>query len=246
MKFKEFIGIDISKLKFDVRIHSDQAYSVFENKNSGFIKLINWIEKHTSCDKEETLFVLEHTGLYSLPISIFFTENNYHFILLPGLAVKRSLGIQRGKDDKIDAKRIAEYAYQRKDKIEPSTLPSKNILKIRRLISIRERLVKQRAGFLKDKKENSRFLKRLENKVLFDVADKMLNVFDNQIKKVELEIDGIVKSDELINKQFYLITSIKGVGRLTALSIIVYTNCFTSFENWKKICKLCRNCSVSI
>lgn len=234
MKFNEFIGIDISKLNFDVRIHSNQIASVFENKNSGFKKLIDWTYKNTSCKKEEILFALEHTGIYSLPISIFLSKNNYNFVLLPGLEIKRSLGIQRGKNDKIDAKRIAEYAHQKKDKIKPSDLPYKNILKMRRLLSLRERLVKQRAGFLKDKKENKLFLKRCENKALFDIVDKMLNEFDKQIEKVEAEIDSIVKSDALINKQLGLITSIKGVGKQTALFIIAYTNCFSSFDNWRK------------
>jgi transposase len=233
-KFKEFVGIDISKLKFDVRIHSNQRFSVFENNNTGFKSMMNWVKKNTSCEKEELLFALEHTGIYSLPISVYLTESSCNFVLLPGLEIKRSLGIQRGKDDKIDAKRIAEYAFQKQDKIKPSTLPCKNILKIRRLLSLRDRLVKQRAGFLKDEKENAHFIKKKENKVIFDVIDKMLIVFDKQIEKIEVELDNIIKSDELINKQFYLITSIKGVGRQTALFVIAYTKCFTAFDTWRK------------
>jgi transposase len=232
--FKEFIGIDISKLKFDVRIHSNQLASVFDNNTPGFTKMINWISKNSSCKKEEILFALEHTGLYSLPISIFLSENNYHFVLLPGLEIKRSLGIQRGKSDKVDARRIAEYAYQKRDKIILSQLPFKNILKLRRLLSIRERLVKQRKSFQRDEKEHKHFLKHSENKVLFDVIDKMHKEFNKQIKKIEKELDNIIKSDELIKKQFYLITSIKGVGKQTALFVITYTNCFTRFDNWRK------------
>jgi len=234
MKFKEFIGIDISKLTFDARIHSNQIANVFDNKKSGFTGLVNWVNRNTFCDKSEILFALEHTGIYSMPISIFLSENNYNFVLLPGLEIKRSLGIQRGKTDKIDAKRIAEYVYQKKDKIKLYSLPSKNLLKIRRLLSLRERLVKQRAGFLKDKKENKSFLKRCENSVLFEIIYKMLTVFDKQIDKIESELDNIVKNDMIINKQFRLITSIKGVGKQTALFIISYTNCFTSFDNWRK------------
>jgi transposase len=234
MKFKEFIGIDISKLKFDVKIHSNQKGSVFENNNTGFKSLMKWAMKNVSCEKEEILFALEHTGIYSLPISAFFSENHCHFVLLPGLEIKRSLGIQRGKDDKIDSRRIAEYAYQKRDKISPSQLPFKNILKIRRLLSVRDRLVKHRAGYLKDKGENNKFLKRNENKILFEVIEKSICDIDKQINKVEKELENIIKSDELINKQFHLIISIKGVGKQTALFIIAYTNCFTAFDTWRK------------
>lgn len=234
MKFKEFIGIDISKLKFDVRIHSNQIASVFENNQAGFVKMIKWIEKHTTCNKEEIFFALEHTGIYSLPISTFFSENDYHFVLIPGLEIKRSLGIQRGKSDVVDAKRIAEYVFEKKEKIKSSKLPSKQLLTIRRLLSIRDRLVKQRAGFLKDKAENKKFLQKSDNKILFDVVDKMLKELDHQIGKIEDELDDIVKSDDLIKTQYKLITSIKGVGKQTALSVIAFTNCFTAFDDWRK------------
>lgn len=234
MNFKEFIGIDISKLSFDVRIHSNQQKSVFENNSAGFKTLMNWVNKNTCCKTEEILFALEHTGIYSLPISAFFSENHHCFVLLPGLEIKRSLGIQRGKNDKIDAKRIAEYIYQKRDSIKPSQLPCKNILKIRRLLSVRDRLVKHMAGFLKDKGENKRFLKQCENKILFEVIEKSINDIKKQIDKVEKELDSIIKNDALINKQVSLVTSIKGVGKQTALFIIVYTDCFTKFDNWRK------------
>ena len=234
MKTKEFIGIDISKLKFDVRIHSNQVSAVFENTNTGFTKMINWVVKNTTCEKDELLFALEHTGIYSLPISIYFTENNLNFILIPGLEIKRSMGIQRGIDDKVDAKRFAVYAYQKKDKLKPSTLPCKNILQIRRLLSLRERLVKQRAGFLKDKKENSRFLKRCENVVLFKITDEMITKFTKEIEKVEKELNELIKSNDLINQQYQLVTSINGIGKQTALNVIAFTDCFTKFDNWRQ------------
>ena len=234
MKFKEFIGIDISKLSFDVRIHSNQQKSEFKNDNSGFKEMMKWVNKNACCGKEETLFALEHTGIYSLPICVFLSENQNHFVLLPGLEIKRSLGIQRGKNDKIDSGRIADYAYQKRDKITPTQLPFKNIQTIRRLLSIRDRLVKHRKGFLKDRGENKKFLKQSENKILFEVVEKSICDINKQINKVEKELDNIVKSDELINKQFNLIISIKGVGKQTALFIIAYTNCFTKFDNWRK------------
>jgi transposase len=234
MKFKEFIGIDISKLKFDVRIHSSQIALVLENNNNGFKGLQRHIQKHVNQCKEDILIAFEHTGIYSLPLAGFLAENHYHFVLLPGLEIKRSLGIQRGKSDKIDAKRIAEYAYQKQDKIKPTVLPFKKVLTIRRLLSVRERLVRHRAGFLKDKGENSLFLKKQENKVFFEVIEKSLSNLNKQIAIVEKELDGIVNSDDLIKKQFQLIKSIKGVGPQTALYIIVYTNCFTKFDNWRQ------------
>jgi transposase len=69
---------------------------------------------------------------------------------------------------------------------------------------------------------------------VFEVIEKSIGDINKLISKIEKELENIIKNDELINKQFHLITSIKGVGKQTALFIIVYTNCFTKFENWRK------------
>lgn len=233
-KFKEFIGIDISKLTFDVRIYSSQKSSEFKNNEAGFKEFMKWVKRNSTCEREDSLFVLEHTGIYSLPLCVFFTDNSINFSLVPGLEIKRSLGIQRGKDDKIDAKRIAEYAFSKRDKINPSQLPLKNILRMRRLIALRDRLVRHRSGFLKDKKENALFLNPSENTTVYEVIAQSINDITGQINKIEEELDRIINSDELISKQYSLITSIKCVGRQTAIVVIAYTNCFSSFENWRQ------------
>jgi transposase len=81
---------------------------------AGFKKMLAWIVQHIDCDAKEVLFAFEHTGLYSLPLSLFLHERQHKFTLLPGLELKKSMGISRGKNDKQDAKRIAEYAYEKK------------------------------------------------------------------------------------------------------------------------------------
>ena len=65
MKIKQTIGIDISKLTFDVRIHINQMYAVFNNDQQGFQQMIKWVNKNNPFSEHETLFVFEHTGLYS-------------------------------------------------------------------------------------------------------------------------------------------------------------------------------------
>ncbi|WP_262712857.1 IS110 family transposase [Polaribacter sp. IC073] len=92
-------------------MHSNRLYQVFENNPKGFKRLIKWVEKNNPISKEQTLFVLEHTGIYSEQISLFFDENDFYFALIPGLEIKKSLGISRGKDDKVDATKIALYGY---------------------------------------------------------------------------------------------------------------------------------------
>lgn len=239
MKIKQTIGIDISKLTFDVRIHSNQLYQVFENNPKGFKRLIKWVEKNNPISKEQTLFVLEHTGIYSEQISLFFDENDFYFALIPGLEIKKSLGISRGKNDKVDATKIALYGYRLRDEIKPYKLPSKSVNQLKRLLTLRERLVKQRAGHKSTLKEQKRIYTRKENQLLLETQERVIKYLTKQIKTIEAEMKEIIKSNQQLKQQYKLIISIKGVGNQTALFMIVTTNGFTKFASWRKFASYC-------
>ncbi len=239
MKISETIGIDISKLDFDIRIYSNQKYEQFENNVQGFKKMIKWTYKNSSFLKEEILFVFEHTGLYSYELSVFLTDQDIPFIIVPGLEIKRSMGISRGKDDKIDATKIARYAYRMRDEIEPYKLPSEQIRSLKSLLSLRCRFVKQRAGFKASLKEQGLILTKKSNKILFESQERTINYLSKQIKRIEDEMERIIKNDKELKEQFTLIISIKGVGVQTSLFMIAYTSAFTKFKNARKFASYC-------
>jgi transposase len=239
MKFKDTIGIDISKLSFDVRIHSNQMFRQFENTNKGFKQLVDWVNSNNQFSKNEIIYIFEHTGLYSFQLSVFLAKNNLSFVLVPGLEIKRSLGISRGKDDKIDATKIALYGYRLREEIKPTQLPSQDIMSLKNLLSLRERIVKQRAGYKSVLKEQKRVLSKKKNKVLFDTQERMINYTSKMIDNIENEMAGIIKKNDQISQIYKLLTSIKGVGAQTALFMIAYTNAFTKFNNARKFASYC-------
>lgn len=239
MEIKQTIGIDISKLTFDVRIHSNQCYRVFDNTPKGFKELIKWVDKNNPISKEYTLFILEYTGIYSEEIALFFTKNDIPFSLIPGLEIKKSLGISRGKDDKVDATKIALYGHRLRDEIKPSKIPSMALSKLKRLLTLRERLVKQRAGHKSTIREQKRIYLRKENKLLFETQEKMIKFLTKQIKNIELEMKQIIKTNQELRQQYKLVVSVKGIGDQTALFMIVTTNGFTKFKSWRKYASYC-------
>lgn len=239
MKIKQTIGIDVSKLNLDVIIHSNQSYNVFENNFKGFSMLLKWVEKNNPIPKEQTLFIFEHTGIYSENIASFFNQKDIPYSIIPGLEIKKSLGISRGKDDKVDAAKIALYGYRLKDEIKPSKFPLKNISQLKRLLTLRERLVKQRSGHKSALKEQKRIYSRIDNKVLLETQERIIKYLNKQIKNIELEMRQIIFSNQELNKQYKLIVSIKGIGDQTALFMIVTTSAFTKFSNWRKFAAYC-------
>ncbi len=169
MKILDTVGIDISKLSFDVRVHGSQSYRQFENTKKGFSQLLKWSYENSTFFKENILFVFEHTGLYSHQLSTFLTQKEVPFSLVPGLEIKRSLGIARGKDDKVDATKIALYGFRLRDEIKPYQMPTEQVSSLKHLLTLRERLVRQRAGFKASYKEQKRVLVEKDNKTIFCV-----------------------------------------------------------------------------
>jgi len=125
---------------------------------------------------------------------------------------------------------IALYAYRLRDEIKIYKMPTEQVLSLKRLLWLRERLVKQRTGFKASFKEQKRVLVKKDNKILFNTQKQMMSYLSKQIKAVEKEMNLIIKNDDTLNEQFKLIISVKGVGSQTAIFMIVYTD---SFQNLK-------------
>lgn len=130
MEFKIYVGVDISKLTIDVFIREAQAHKKFKNEIKGFDELLKWVRIYSKEPYKSILFCFEHTGLYSLPLAQFLEENNIPFSMISALEIKRSLGIARGKNDCIDSRRIADFAFRFQDKISLTKLPARDIARL--------------------------------------------------------------------------------------------------------------------
>lgn len=235
MQHTYFVGIDISKLKLDVSIYSVAFHKQFSNANPGFLDMLNCLKTVLQTDNlKSVLIAFEHTGFYSLPLAQFMEENQLSYFMIAPLQIKRSLGITRGKNDKIDSYRIAEYAYWKKDKIVPTKLPSKSILELQSLLTLRDRLARQRGGFVATMSEECKSDSVVKNPALEAAFKHVINCLTEEIKGLEKAIKQIIKDDEGLSRTFKLITSIKGIALLVASHLIVYTHNFTRFDNWRK------------
>lgn len=235
MKIKEAVGIDVGKLTNEARVHTTGACRAFSNSQEGYRQLLRWAHQSASCAPNQILFALEHTGIYSYPLATFLEQQGQPFVLLAGLELKRSLGIQRGKSDRVDARRIALYAYRRRDTLQPTTLPTASVAAIKRLLSLRDRLLSHRNGYGHNLKENGQFLPREGNEALFEVQEHMRREIDTQLAAVDRSLDRLVAEDPELRELAELITSVRGVGRVTALFLIAYTSAFTLFASWRKL-----------
>jgi transposase len=233
-KFTNCIGIDVSKEKIDAHDYKLNKHYEFNNDLKGYQKLLDWVVKNHANQEERTVFCFENTGIYSMGLCVFMQENKLAYSQVSGLEISKSAGITRGKSDQTDAWKIAQYGYYRKDELTLTSLPADELLQLKELVNLRERMVKQRSGYQAHLKELRRFAKREKRELLFASQEKMIEELSEQIKTIEKEMERLIEETAEIKKNYQLATSVKGVGLILGISFLVNTNNFTKFETWRE------------
>ncbi len=237
MKVQHIIGADLSKKTIDLVCHLLKNHIQIENSIPGFKGLMQWFRKQ-KINPFETMIVMEHTGLYSYCFESFLHKHQIAFCKVNALAIKRSIGLVRGKTDKLDAVRIAAYGYEKKDKLTTDVPASDALKRLQMLHSTRKRLVKQRAALTCAIKEY-RHIGIPEKDIIIQAQLQLIKSFDKQIEKLMAQIETIIDEEQSLKQNFRLLQSIKGVGKILALTTIIKTQNFTRFTNARKFACFC-------
>lgn len=233
--FCYFIGIDISKKFFDVAIiENDRTASyVFENTKKGtnaFIRLL----KNQKISLDNTLICMEHTGVYGKLIITKLVEKQAHFCVEMPIKITKSIGLHRGKNDRVDAKRIAFYASKNYRELELYKPIAEVLERMKILLKIRKKLVNTRADINKYPNELERFSPEI-GKLARKNLKRINKNLEDEIKRIQAEIKKLILSDDKLNKTVGLVTSVTGIGQITALHLTVFTNFFTCYDNPKQL-----------
>lgn len=234
MKNLSIIGIDVSKLVLDVYLLSCKYHFQVKNSPTGFAQLLEICCGKLDLPKEQLYFCFEHTGRYSRMLSVFLEQSEIVFSQIPALDIKASKGISRGKTDKADAKDIAIYAWRKKNELKPTRLNSAETSELRQLVSLRDKLIKHRTAYKNSIKDLQDCYFEGETEFIKNTQKKMIEHLNEQIRNVEDRIDAIINSMPQWKTNFNLITSIRGVGPVIARYLIIFTENFTRFANYRK------------
>ena len=184
--------------------------------------------------KEEVMFCMEHTGTYGLLLFAWLSMEQIDFCVEPGLQIKRSLGMTRGKNDRIDARRIADYAYTHKDKLQAFQLPSTLIIQLKQILTYRDQIVRIRTSLRNSLKSHQQYQQLSGLQYITEDIGNQIKQYDQQINKLEKQLIDLIKSDPDVKKNFDLVRSVKGVGLIISAFMLVTTNNFTSFDSGRK------------
>lgn len=233
------MGIDVSKRKFDVCILESETHRVllqatYENTKKGIVQMQKQLLKETKTPPATWLFCMEHTGVYTMPLCCYLSEQKLDYALVSGLEIHRSLGLKRGKSDKADAKDIARYACLHESEMKLHQLPEKVLLKLRLLLSHRERLLQAKKLFTSVEEANEFIDKSVCNEVVKE-SRLLVKQLDKKIEAANKQIQELIGSDEKVKNAYQLVCSVPGIGPQITCYLLIYTRCFTSFDNARQL-----------
>ncbi len=227
------LGVDVSKLTLDICCADRNLHVKIDNCSKGFGVLKKWCRTN-EIDLKEALIVMEFTGGYEYRFLQFCESLSISYCRIPGLEIKNSLGMTRGKSDEMDAFRIGQYGEEKIKRLEPSKPLDKNILMLKQLLSFRKRLVRERAGLESTLKEREHMYETKKNDTVIRIIKAKIKSDKQHIHQIEQEIIEVIKSNEAMWLNYRIITSIKGIGPVNGWMTIAYTENFTSFTNARK------------
>ena len=233
--YRTYIGIDVAKLTLDYclvtddqQLEREQILNTQKSINS-FLKNL----KKAGHELDQILFVFENTGIYSSLLSLVLSENELDYSQVPALEIKRSLGITRGKSDKVDAKEIAYYAKRNTDKITLSVLPELNLQQLKIIFSEREKTIAAIKVFERTM-ENEMFLSKEVFGTVKAINRQTVKYLKKQLAMLDDKIKKLIREDEVLYKQQQLLKSIPGIGEITSVYLLMVTKGFTAFTNGRK------------
>ena len=239
-QYDHVFGVDVSKRTVDItHVHNQQlAHRQFTNDDTGMEQLLEWLKELTPAF-DKTLFCMEATGLYCFPLTRFLAGHSIDIWIEHAAQIKKATALTRGKNDKVDSQRIALYATKNLDRLRLWKPVNATLEKIRHLASLRDRLVETKKKLVTPIKEFEDVGDVVMAKLLTKTIKSSLTAIDKDLKNIESKIIDIINEDDNLKFLYKLITSVVGIGFVTAINLLVHTNGFTMLKDARKLACYC-------
>jgi len=232
---KIFIGIDISSKTLDICLKIDGRIQYLTIQNE--LKAIRaFFKRHVA---NGAVVAMENTGRYNWNLFEVLTDLDLLVYVLSPLHLKKSLGLSRGKNDKIDSFRICNYIEKNQHESVIWKASSISIRKLKILLTEREARVRMR-GQLVRQQHDYKLMKSLGiDKELLKLNKKLIEAIHAQVKKIELDIEKCIMGDCELKKKAELIRSVPGVGKVVCWTMMAKTEGFTTITDPRKMACYC-------
>ena len=233
---KQVAGIDVAQKELVVtlgRMLDDFSielfsYKVFKNNDSGVKLLVDWVNKLTDYEVP-VRYVMEATGVYHQKLAYYLVDNGCEIsIVLPNKISNyiRTLELKT-ITDKSCSQAIAQFGLERK--LDKWAKPKSIYKELQQLTRERDQIVQERSVIKNqihaektESEPNQKSLERMQARIRF---------LNSQEQEIKADITYIVSKDPDLKQVINNITTIPGVGELTAVIVLAETNGFELIRN---------------
>ena len=237
MQFDYFIGVDVSKDTLDfalVKANQVLFHQQVTNDKKGIADFLKQLRQQTKVPISQCLFCMEHTGIYNNPLLKALHELSASIWVERAVQIKESLGMVRGKTDKVDAQRIGLYAYKNREEVRLWTPPRPVMAQLDRLTAQRARLVKVIKLLQTPLTASEGFIDKADRKAEKQACAASLKALKADLKTANAAITTLIEDDPQLKHLFERVTSVVGISQITAAEIVLSTNEFKTITDPKK------------
>lgn len=239
---KFFLGIDVSKPYFDVsilKVTDHEKHDIetvrFGNSLVGIKTFDKWLKKLKVPFDENTLLVIENTGIYHRQLWSYCNQKQLPIHIGNSAHIKWSFGIARGKNDKIDSVRLCRYAFKESDTLKATPALVPQLLQLKDLMTSRTKLLSQKNSIKVYLKELSNVTDKAIQNILEKAHKTAIEGIIKSIKTIEVQIGEIISTNVAFKRNYDLLITVPGVGKLLAVYLICCTNNFATKITGKQL-----------
>ena len=230
MQNQTIVGIDVSAATLAIYVSGKTQKSlIIKNESAVIRKFFN------GYSSERLLIGMENTGRYNWALYEALKDMNHQVYVISPLHLKKSMGLVRGKTDKIDAIRIAAFISKNYADIPQWKPSSPAVQKLKILLTERNSRIKSRRQLLKQQYDYAKMKHLGLDKPLMKLSLQQLTVIDSQVTEIEKQIELIIKADQQMAQQAKLIRSVPGAGKILCWMMLAKTEGFTTITEPRKM-----------
>lgn len=239
--FRQCVGIDVSKNKFTACLCMQSwgcpaqfTESIdFANTKTGFNQLVKWARREAE-KGFPILFLMEFTGTYYQALAYHLNKLSFTVYVLSPNRVKgffKEEGVKT-KTDAVDA-RVLALMGSNKPNLKSWAPPSSKYKELRQLTRLGVNFTETLVMF-----------KNIREGLIhqYGTSAEAIKQVDKLIKSIQLRIDrnletikSIVEKDAEIKEKVGYVMSIKGIGFLTAVTVLAETDGFANITSRKQL-----------
>jgi transposase len=230
MQNQTIVGIDVSSATLDICVSNECGQHSFVINND-----VKAICRFFKPYKESLLIGMENTGRYNWALYEVLKETAHRVFVISPLHLKKSMGLVRGKNDKIDAVRIAAFIKKNHTEL-PQWKPCLPIIqKLKILLTERNCRIETRRQLLKQQYDYAKMEYLGLDKYLIKLNKQQLALINKQITILEKDIEALIGADEQMHQQAKLMRSVPGVGKVLCWMMLAKTESFQVINEPRKM-----------